>query len=46
MRPFARAIGALRQKYAGTPVTATEPVFDYMADASAFGCATAAFSLP
>src|SRR5215472_4914544 len=26
-------IGALRNKHAGTPVTATEPVFDYMAEA-------------
>ena len=26
-------IAALRGQYAGTPVTATEPVFDYMADA-------------
>jgi len=26
-------IAALRRKYAGTPITATEPLFDYMADA-------------
>jgi zinc/manganese transport system substrate-binding protein len=26
-------IAAIREKYAGLPVTATEPVFDYMADA-------------
>jgi zinc/manganese transport system substrate-binding protein len=26
-------IGALRSKHAGTPITATEPVFDYMAQA-------------
>ena len=33
MRPLRERIAALRKKYAGTPVTATEPVFDYMADA-------------
>lgn len=30
---LAERIAVLRTKYAGTPVTATEPVFDYMADA-------------
>jgi len=33
MGPLRQRITALRSKYAGTPVTATEPVFDYMADA-------------
>ncbi len=33
MRPLAARIAALRRKYAGTSVTATEPVFGYMADA-------------
>jgi zinc/manganese transport system substrate-binding protein len=33
MRPLRERIAALRTRYAGTPVTATEPVFDYMADA-------------
>jgi zinc/manganese transport system substrate-binding protein len=32
-RPLQERIAALRAKYAGTAVTATEPVFDYMADA-------------
>ena len=33
MQPLRDKIAALRTKYAGTPVTATEPLFDYMADA-------------
>jgi zinc/manganese transport system substrate-binding protein len=33
MRALRERIAALRAKYAGTAVTATEPVFDYMADA-------------
>jgi zinc/manganese transport system substrate-binding protein len=33
MRPLSAWIGELRGKYAGTPVTATEPVFGYMAEA-------------
>jgi zinc/manganese transport system substrate-binding protein len=33
MGPLRQRIATLRSKYAGTPVTATEPVFDYMADA-------------
>ena len=33
MRTLRERIAALRAKYAGTAVTATEPVFDYMADA-------------
>ena len=33
MRPLADRIVELRTRYAGSPVTATEPVFGYMADA-------------
>ena len=33
LQPLARQIAELRREYAGTPVTATEPVFGYMADA-------------
>jgi zinc/manganese transport system substrate-binding protein len=33
MQRLQQRIAALRAQYAGTPVTATEPVFDYMADA-------------
>ncbi len=33
MRPLRERIAALRKKYAGTAVTATEPVFDYLAGA-------------
>ena len=33
LAPLNARIAALRSKYAGTPVTATEPVFGYMADA-------------
>lgn len=33
MQPLADRIAEMRRKYAGTPVTATEPVFGYMADA-------------
>lgn len=33
MQRLQQRIAALRGKYAGTPVTATEPVFGYMADA-------------
>ncbi len=33
MTPLADQIAGLRRKYAGTPATATEPVFGYMADA-------------
>ncbi len=33
MQPLDRRIAELRGKYAGTPATATEPVFGYMADA-------------
>jgi zinc/manganese transport system substrate-binding protein len=33
LEPMNRKIAALRQKYAGQPVSATEPVFGYMSDA-------------
>jgi zinc/manganese transport system substrate-binding protein len=33
MKPLGDRIAMLRKAYAGTPVTATEPVFGYMADA-------------
>jgi zinc/manganese transport system substrate-binding protein len=33
MRPLVDRIAVLRKRYAGSPVTATEPVFGYMADA-------------
>lgn len=33
MKPLADQIAELRHKYSGTPVSATEPVFGYMADA-------------
>jgi zinc/manganese transport system substrate-binding protein len=33
LKPLAAQIAELRRKYNGTPVTATEPVFGYMADA-------------
>jgi zinc/manganese transport system substrate-binding protein len=33
LAPIGQRVAALRQKYAGTPVTATEPVFGYMAAA-------------
>jgi len=33
MRTLNDKIAALRKKYGGTPVTATEPLFDYMAEA-------------
>jgi zinc/manganese transport system substrate-binding protein len=45
MRPLREKIVALRAKYAGTPVTATEPVFDYMADALGLKMRNARFQL-
>jgi zinc/manganese transport system substrate-binding protein len=33
MKPVDAKVAALRERYRGTPVTATEPVFGYMADA-------------
>jgi zinc/manganese transport system substrate-binding protein len=45
MRPLREKIAALRDRYAGTPVTATEPVFDYMADALGLKMRNARFQL-
>lgn len=33
LRPLREKVAAMRARHAGSPVTATEPVFDYMADA-------------
>jgi zinc/manganese transport system substrate-binding protein len=33
LKPISDKVAAIRQKFAGQPVTATEPVFGYMADA-------------
>jgi zinc/manganese transport system substrate-binding protein len=33
LKPIHRKIGELRQRFAGTPVTATEPIFGYVFDA-------------
>ncbi len=43
MKALTGRIAALRAKYAGTPVTATEPVFDYMARAIGLEVRNAAF---
>lgn len=43
--PLAAQIAGLKRKYAGTPVTATEPVFGYMADALALEMRNAGFQL-
>ena len=45
LQPLAARIAALRAKYAGTPVTATEPVFQYMADALGLTMRNARFQL-
>lgn len=45
MLPIANKIAELRQKYAGTPVTATEPVFGYMAEAIGLKMRNARFQL-
>jgi zinc/manganese transport system substrate-binding protein len=45
LQPLNRRIGVLRQRYAGTAVTATEPVFGYMADALGFKMRNARFQL-
>lgn len=43
--PISNKIAELRQKYAGTPVTATEPVFGYMAEAIGLKMRNARFQL-
>jgi len=45
MHPVFARIDALRAKYAGTPVTATEPVFGYLLDAMGLRNQHAAFQL-
>jgi zinc/manganese transport system substrate-binding protein len=45
MDPLIDKIAAMRGKYAGLSVTATEPVFDYMARALGLGMRNAAFQL-
>jgi zinc/manganese transport system substrate-binding protein len=45
LRPLDARIVALRRKYAGTPVTATEPVFGYMADALGLAMRNRGFQL-
>ena len=45
LRPLADRIALLRGKYAGTSVTATEPVFGYMADALGLDMRNARFQL-
>jgi zinc/manganese transport system substrate-binding protein len=45
LKPLRDKINALRAKYAGTPVTATEPVFGYMADALGLAMRNTRFQL-
>ena len=45
LAPLNDKIAAIRGKYAGTPVTASEPVFGYMADALALKMANERFQL-
>jgi zinc/manganese transport system substrate-binding protein len=45
LQPLRERIAALRKKYAGTAVTATEPVFDYMAAALGLEMRNARFQL-
>ena len=45
LMPVLNKIGELRSKYAGMPVTATEPVFDYMAQAIGLEMRNGAFQL-
>ena len=45
MQSVQQKIAALRGQYAGTPVTATEPVFDYMADAIGLSMRNSRFQL-
>ncbi len=43
--PIAKRVAALRQKFAGTPVVATEPVFGYMAEAIGLKMQNQAFQI-
>ena len=45
MQTMRQRIAALRQKYAGTPITATEPLFDYMAAALGLAMRNGRFQL-
>lgn len=45
MQSLHQKIAVLRGQYAGTPVTATEPVFDYMADAIGLSMRNGRFQL-
>jgi zinc/manganese transport system substrate-binding protein len=45
MRPLAERIDAMRARYAGTPVSAVEPVFGCMADALGLAMRNAGFQL-
>ena len=45
LAPLDQKIAAMRQKYAGTPVTATEPVFGYMATALGLAMRNGRFQL-
>ena len=45
MQPLRERIAGFRARYAGVPVTATEPVFEYMADALGLAMRNARFQL-
>ena len=45
LMPLTEQVAELRRKYAGTPVTATEPVFGYMAEALGFDMRNRHFQL-
>ncbi|PTB17031.1 cation ABC transporter substrate-binding protein [Trinickia symbiotica] len=45
LKPIDNKVAALRQRYKGVPVTATEPVFGYMADAIGFEMRNPRFQL-
>jgi zinc/manganese transport system substrate-binding protein len=45
LAPLAAKIAALKAKYAGIPVTASEPVFGYMADAIGFAMRNGRFQI-
>jgi zinc/manganese transport system substrate-binding protein len=45
LKPLDDKVASLKQRYAGTPVTATEPVFGHMADALGLAMRNARFQL-
>jgi zinc/manganese transport system substrate-binding protein len=45
LKPLSERIAELRRKFGGTPVTATEPVFGYMADALGLKMLNSSFQL-